>query len=62
MAIVIFDCFRGHKGDEMESILSKNNILAVIVPSNCTASRSLSVMCMRNLNMRMHILINVRDK
>ena len=35
-AVVIFDSFRGHEGDEMESILSKNNILAVIIPSNCT--------------------------
>ena len=36
MALVIFDTFRGHKGDEMESVLSKNNILTVTVPSNCT--------------------------
>ena len=32
MVLVIFDTFRGHKGDEMESTLLKN----IIVPSNCT--------------------------
>ena len=36
MALVIFDTFKGHKGDEMESLLLENNILSVIVPSNCT--------------------------
>ena len=36
MPLVIFDTFKGHKGDEMESLLLENNILSVIVPSNCT--------------------------
>ena len=36
MALVIFDTFKGHKGDEMDSLLMENNILSVIVPSNCT--------------------------
>ena len=36
MAVVIFDTFKGHTGSEMESLLLKNNIVPVIVPSNCT--------------------------
>ena len=36
MAVVIFDTFKGHKGDEMDSRLLENNIHSVIVPSNCT--------------------------
>ena len=36
MALVIFDTFKGHKGEEMDSLLLENNILSVIVPSNCT--------------------------
>ena len=36
MALVIFDTFKGHKGDEMESLSLENNMLSVIVPSNCT--------------------------
>ena len=36
MALVIFDTFKGHKEDEMESLLLENNVLSVIVPSNCT--------------------------
>lgn len=36
MALVIFDTFKGHKGDEMESLLLENNIFSVIVPCNCT--------------------------
>ncbi len=36
MALVIFDTFKGHKGEEMDSLLMENNILSVIVPSNCT--------------------------
>ena len=36
MAMVIFDTFKGHTGSEMESLLLENNIISVIVPSNCT--------------------------
>ena len=36
MALVIFDTFKGHKGDEIKSLLQESNILSVIVPSNCT--------------------------
>ena len=36
MALVIFDTFKGHTGNEMESLMLKNNIVSVIVPSNCT--------------------------
>ena len=36
MAVVIFDTFKGHTGSEMESLLLENNIISVIVPSNCT--------------------------
>ena len=36
MAVVIFDTFKGHTGREMESLLLENNIISVIVPSNCT--------------------------
>ena len=35
MVLVIFDTFRGHKVVEMESLLLRNNILSVVVPSNC---------------------------
>ena len=44
MAVVIFDCFKGHKGDEMESILLRNNILAVIVLSNYTDLQPLDLL------------------
>ena len=36
MALAIFDTFKGHKGEEMETLLLRNNILPVMVPSNCT--------------------------
>ena len=36
MALVIFDAFKGHKGEEINALLMENNILSVIVPSNCT--------------------------
>ena len=36
MALVIFDVFKGHQGDDFKAILSNNNILSVLVPSNCT--------------------------
>ena len=36
MAVVIFDTFKGHTGSEMESLLLENNIMSVLVPSNCT--------------------------
>ena len=36
MALVIYDTFKGHTGEEMKSILVQNNITSVIVPANCT--------------------------
>ena len=36
MAVVIFDTFKGHTGSKMESLLLENNIISIIVPSNCT--------------------------
>ena len=36
MAVAIFDTFKGQTGNEMESLLLENNIISVIVPSNCT--------------------------
>ena len=36
MVLFIFDTFKGHKEDRMESLLLENNVLSVIVPSNCT--------------------------
>ena len=36
MAVVIFDTFKGQTGSKMESLLLENNIISVIVPSNCT--------------------------
>ena len=36
MAVVIFDSFKGHQGEEMKLLLLRNNILSVVVPSNCT--------------------------
>ena len=36
MALVIFDTFKGHKGEELDLLLNKNNIISVIVPPNCT--------------------------
>ena len=35
-AIVIYDAFRGHRGEEVQSLLAVNNLLSVHVPSNCT--------------------------
>ena len=36
MVVVIFDTFKGHTGSEIESLLLENNIISVLVPSNCT--------------------------
>ena len=36
MALVIYDTFKGHTGEEMKSILVQNNVISVIVPANCT--------------------------
>ena len=35
-AIVIFDAFKGHKADEISSLLAENHLLPVLVPNNCT--------------------------
>ena len=35
MAVVIFDT-KEHTGSEIESLLLENNIISVLVPSNCT--------------------------
>ena len=35
-AVVIFDTFKSHTGSEMKSLLLENNIISVIIPSNCT--------------------------
>ena len=36
LAVVIFDAFKCHTGNKVESLLLENNIISVIVPSNCT--------------------------
>ena len=36
MTLVIFNTFKGHKEDGMVSLLLENNVLSLIVPSNCT--------------------------
>ena len=36
MTLVIFNTIKVHKEDGMESFLLENNVLSVIVPSNCT--------------------------
>ena len=36
MALVIFDTFKGQTVEDVQSLLAKNNLLSVIVPSNCT--------------------------
>ena len=36
MALVIFDVFRGHTGEAVKVLLNSNNIISVMVPSNCT--------------------------
>ena len=35
-AIVIFDAFRGHSGEEVQRLLSDSHLLPIKVPSNCT--------------------------
>ena len=35
-ALVLFDCFRGQTTATIESLLQKNNIVAVQIPPNCT--------------------------
>ena len=35
-AIVIFDAFRGHCGEEVQRLLSDSHLLPIKVPSNCT--------------------------
>ena len=35
-AIVMFDSFRGHKGNEVEDVLKENFLIPVPIPSNCT--------------------------
>ena len=36
MALVIYDTFKGHKGEDMDLVLLQNNIISVIVQANCT--------------------------
>ena len=35
-AIVIYDAFRGHNGEELHTLLSENHLISVRVPNNCT--------------------------
>ena len=35
-AIFIYDAFRGHSGEEVQTLLSENHFISVKVPSNCT--------------------------
>ena len=35
-ALVIFDVFRGHRVEDVETVLEDNKLLSVLVPSNCT--------------------------
>ena len=35
-AIVIYDAFRGHDGEELQTLLSENHLVSVRVPNNCT--------------------------
>ena len=35
-ALVLFDCFRGQTTATIQSLLQKNNIVAVQIPPNCT--------------------------
>ena len=35
IALVIFDSLKGHKGDELDSLLHDNNTLSVVIHSNC---------------------------
>ena len=35
-AIVIYDAFRGHSGEEVQALLFYNHFISVKVPSNCT--------------------------
>ena len=35
-AIVIFDAFKGHKGEEITTLLSEKHLHPVLVPNNCT--------------------------
>ena len=35
-AIVIYDAFHGHDGEELRILLSENHLISVRVPNNCT--------------------------
>ena len=35
-ALVIFDVFKGHKIEDVGTVLEENNLISVIVPSNYT--------------------------
>ena len=35
-AIVVYDAFRGHDGEELQTLLSENHLISVRVPNNCT--------------------------
>ena len=34
--LVIFDVFKGHRVEDVETVLEENNVVSVTVPSNCT--------------------------
>ena len=35
-AVVLYDTFKGHKGEKVEELLKENYLLPVPIPSNCT--------------------------
>ena len=35
-ALVIFDVFKGHMGEAVQTLLEENGIFRVVVPNNCT--------------------------
>ena len=35
-ALVVYDAFRGHSGDEVQILLTENHLINAKVPSNCT--------------------------
>ena len=35
MVLVIYDTFKGHKGEQMQTLLNDNHIVSVIFPANC---------------------------
>ena len=37
MALVIFDVFRGHTSEAVKALLNTNNIISVMVPTNCNS-------------------------